>query len=178
MLLSHTLHIGLCFHMHTQLYLSLARLITKVFFRTKPTSRDAFFSSKSKHYMSGGRHFDRVWEIASHLLAYICRIIGNDMSSVCNLLPWAQLLPLAWCLFPGRGARSQNRCRWQLTGWDQRSHWRQIFQVTSTEEKKDNQSDKAVVMMTDREEDRQEWRKKVKEGSRKGIAEKERLRAM
>lgn len=33
-------------------------------------------------------------------------------------------------------------------------------------------------MMTDREEDRQEWRKKVKEESRKGIAEKERLRAM
>lgn len=33
-------------------------------------------------------------------------------------------------------------------------------------------------MMTDREEDRQEWRKKVKEGWREGRAEKERLRAM
>lgn len=33
-------------------------------------------------------------------------------------------------------------------------------------------------MMTDREEDRQKWRKEGKEGLRKGSAEKERLRAM
>lgn len=37
---------------------------------------------------------------------------------------------------------------------------------------------KAVVMMTDREEDREKWSKEVKEGWREGRAEKGRLRAM
>lgn len=72
--------------------------------------------------------------------------------------------------FPGRRAPiAENRCRWQLTGWAYRSQWWQIFQVTSTVKKKKSFG-KEAVMMTEREEDRPEGRKKVKEWWREGRA--------
>ena len=107
----HTLSTLGCFHMHTQLYLS--RLITKVFFHTRPTCRDAFSSFKSNTTRVAAdilTDLERLPLICYHVSAVLWEMICHPSAISCR---WPSCC--SWHDVCALGEGPDCSCRWQLT---------------------------------------------------------------